>query len=157
MSVSVLFICSQNTCRSAAADAVFSYVVRETGVDIAVDSAGISAEDGLPPSENIQQAGRLRGYDLSNLRSRLFTRSDFLHFDHLLVMDKSCLDLLRHNSPAGQVQKIELLMKYANFFEEQEILYPRENDLSAFSELFDYIEDACLGLFHHICDTSVRK
>ena len=84
MSVSVLFICSQNTCRSAAADAVFSYVVRETGVDIAVDSAGISAEDGLPPSENIQQAGRLRGYDLSNLRSRLFTRSDFLHFDSFI-------------------------------------------------------------------------
>jgi protein-tyrosine-phosphatase len=66
--VSVLFVCTGNTCRSPFAEAVAR---REGHVD--VESAGLSAYTGDRPPEDAIVVARELGYDLSSHRARPLT------------------------------------------------------------------------------------
>ncbi|MFT5041108.1 MAG: protein-tyrosine phosphatase, partial [Hyphomicrobiaceae bacterium] len=90
----VLFVCLGNICRSPTADAVFTKVVKDAGLDqvIEIDSAGTYGyHEGQPPDPRSQQVARRRGYDLSGLRGRKVTADDFDRFDYILAMDRSNL------------------------------------------------------------------
>ena len=141
----------QNTCRSVAAEAVFSYLIKETNQNAQASSAGLSTSDGLPALKQIQEAGHRRGYDLSRFRSHQLTSEDLEKSDYLLAMDDMGYQTLQQMSKQ-YAEKTALLMQYANFFTNREILYPQQNDIAEFSKIFDLIEDACLGLYHHIFD-----
>jgi protein-tyrosine-phosphatase len=77
--MSVLFVCTGNTCRSPFAEAVAR---REGHVD--VESAGLGAYAGDQPPEDAIVLARELGYDLSSHRARCLTE-DILELADVVV------------------------------------------------------------------------
>src|SRR5688500_2503171 len=78
--IRILFVCLGNICRSPTAEGVFRHHVKEAGLEdrIVIDSAGTGEwHVGSPPDPRACVAASRRGYDLTALRARLVTRSDF--------------------------------------------------------------------------------
>ncbi len=87
--ISVLFVCLGNICRSPLAEAVFRDVVTEAGLDdrFRIDSAGTSGyHDGEAPDRRTAEVAARRGVTVSG-SSRRVTRDDATTFDYLVAMD----------------------------------------------------------------------
>jgi len=81
----ILFVCSGNTCRSPLAEAIARKVLPgRLDFEVEVASAGTSALDGGPASENSVDVGNRHGLDLSAHRSRPVTAA-LLHDADLIV------------------------------------------------------------------------
>ena len=74
----VIFVCTGNTCRSPMAAGLFRLYLQNMGLqDCAkVESAGLAAAAGAPPSENAVKAAAGFGADISAHRSRPLTGAD---------------------------------------------------------------------------------
>jgi protein-tyrosine phosphatase len=87
--LSVLFVCLGNICRSPLAEAVFRSVVVEAGLEdrFVIDSAGTSGyHDGEPPDRRTTAVAAGRGVTVQGT-SRQITGTDVDSFDYLIVMD----------------------------------------------------------------------
>jgi protein-tyrosine phosphatase len=110
MTTRILFVCLGNICRSPSAEGVFRTLVP----DVATDSAGTGDwHIGAPPYGPMQNAARRRGYDLSDLRARQITASDFTRFDLILAMDDANLRAIEALRPAGNDTPVRLFTAYA--------------------------------------------
>lgn len=138
---SVLFVCTQNVCRSVAAEAVFRYLAESTGLEVEVDSSGTHAAPGRLPDPALCVAAALRGYDLSGLRSRPFTADDRRRFDLILAVDRACLQFVRTAAGAGRTG---LLTDYSSAFAAGEVTFPE--GARGYDGMLAQVEDACLGL-----------
>ena len=145
---SVLFVCRENICRSIAAEGVFRYLVASTGVRVAGDSAGVQALPGRSPDPKLCSVAALRGYDFSQLRSRVFRVGDFAGFDLILAASRDNLSRVRALAPAGTPARVELLMDYSEMFSVREVPFP--DSQREYALMLDCVEDACLGLYHHL-------
>lgn len=151
--VSVLFVCMGNICRSPTAHGVFRQKVEEAGLQdrVFIDSAGTHAYHiGEPPDSRSQSTARQRGYELSDLRARKITASDFSHFDYFLVMDHDNLTNSLDICPPGDRNKVRLFLQYALDFEEQEVPDPYYGGAQGFSHVLDLVESASEGLLKEI-------
>lgn len=94
----IVFVCLGNICRSPAAEGV----MRAKAPDLRLDSAGTASYHlGKPPYGPMQTAAQARGYDLSSLRARKFSASDFNTFDLIVAMDDQNLADIERQRPAG--------------------------------------------------------
>ncbi|XP_020098000.1 uncharacterized protein LOC109716808 isoform X3 [Ananas comosus] len=85
----VLFVCLGNICRSPAAEAVFTDLVRKRGLQskFRIDSAGtIGYHEGRPADSRMRAAAKRRGIEVTSI-SRPIRPSDFREFDLVLAMD----------------------------------------------------------------------
>ena len=147
--LSVLFVCSQNRCRSIAAEGIFRYIARETQTPCQLDSAGLDAQAGLSAEKAICEAAALRGYDFSTLRSRALVADDYHCFEYILASDQDTQRGILKRAPSSYPAHIALLMSYAVFFSgKKNIAYPCSAKPEDFFLMLDCIEDACLGFFH---------
>lgn len=99
----VLFVCTGNTCRSPMAEGIFRRFINNEGMQdrIFCQSAGLSAADGMPASENAVLACRESGIDLSGHKARRITSSDIDMWDiffpmtptHAYVLEKAGVPL----------------------------------------------------------------
>ena len=102
----ILFVCLGNICRSPTAEAVARAKALSRGLDVHLDSAGTGDwHIGKPPYGPMQDAARAKGYDLSNLRARQVSRSDFDQFDLVVVMDDDNLNDLAAIGPTDRVRR----------------------------------------------------
>ena len=105
-----------NICRSPTAEAVFRKAVAAVGVADSVDfdSAGVdSYHIGEPPDSRAQQVARSRGYDLSGIRARAVSKSDFERFDLILAMDQAVLRRLEQRCPNEYKNRLMPYMTYS--------------------------------------------
>ena len=138
-----------NICRSPTAEAVFRQAVARAGLaeHVDVDSAGTDAYHvGQAPDSRAQRAALKRGYDLSGIRARKVLAQDFERFDLILAVDKPVLASLRRQSPSNCVDRLDLLMAYAQPFSSQEIEDPYYGGSQGFEIVLDQIEAATEGL-----------
>ena len=145
----VLFVCAGNICRSPTAEGVIRRLLHEQKLSdrIEVDSAGMQAYHvGEAPDRRAQRAAAKRGYDLSGLRARQVGPEDFLHFDLILAMDKSCLAALQRMCPPGGKAHLGLFMGYATDFDADEVPDPYYGSEEAFGRVLDMVENAAGGL-----------
>ena len=113
MTVSVLFVCLGNICRSPLAEAAFRAEAQRIGLKAEVDSAGTGEwHIGRAPDPRAQAVARRGGSDISRLRARQVTAEDFQRFDHIVALDGENLRALEALRPAGARARISLLMDH---------------------------------------------
>ena len=148
-SISVLFVCTGNICRSPTAEAIFRKLATDSGMGKAIfaDSAGTHGYHiGEPPDPRAQDAAADRGYDLSGLRARRFERADFERFDLIVAMDRGHFALLSSMAQPPTARKLKLMMSYARRFKVLEVPDPYYGGPHDFERVLDMLEDAARGL-----------
>lgn len=148
MTVSVLFVCLGNICRSPSAEGVFRQVAQKHGLleQLEIDSCGTGAwHVGKPPDARAMAAAGRRGIELGSLRARQISVADLDHYDYVLVMDRQNLadvrDLWRQNGGTEP----ELFLSYSNSGQE-EVPDPYYGGDNGFEQVLNLIEDASEGL-----------
>ncbi len=145
---SVLFVCLGNICRSPTAHGVFQHTIDHSALAgrVRVDSAGTGAwHVGKPPDRRAQQEALRRGVDISGLRARQVTGSDFHDFDLILAMDQQNLSDLQENCPVALQHKLGLFLSYADH-PETDVPDPYYGGEEGFRHVFNLVESASLGL-----------
>lgn len=147
-SVSVLFVCLGNICRSPSAEGVFRQVVTNAGLAdrVRIDSCGTGHwHVGKSPDSRAQQAASKRGIDISKLRARQFQESDLAEFDHVLVMDhQNLMDVQRVSDRVGGTRP-ELFLSYSSSSHD-EVPDPYYGGEQGFETVLDLIREASEGL-----------
>lgn len=153
MTVSVLFVCLGNICRSPTAHGVFEQRAAEQGLadKITVDSSGTGDwHVGHEPDSRSMAAAAKRGYDLSALRARQVIAADFSSFDYILAMDHSNLSDLQAMSPANYAGELALFLHYGKNCSTEEVPDPYYGSGDGFNRVLDLVEEASEGLLQHI-------
>lgn len=95
----ILMVCLGNICRSPMAEYVLRYLVREAGLEdaIQVDSAATSRyQIGDTPHRGTRRALAAHGIPCGNHRARQLTRADYARYDLIIGMDEeNRRDILR--------------------------------------------------------------
>lgn len=88
--IKILTVCLGNICRSPIAEELLRQKCTDLGLGVHVDSAGTANYHvGSPPDKRMIRIAGKFGYDISQLKARQFSPSDFDNFDYILVMDES--------------------------------------------------------------------
>jgi len=112
-----------------------------------IDSAGTADYHiGSPPDPRSQRAALKRGIDISGLRARQVSESDFERFDLILAMDGENLRELHALKPRDARAQLRLFLDYAPQSSVREVPDPYHGDATAFEEVLDLTAAASRGL-----------
>ncbi len=146
--ISVLFVCMGNICRSPTSEGVFRHFVQEAGLvdQISIDSAGTHAyHTNEPADRRASAAAERRGYSLANIRARRVSEEDFEQFDFIIAMDRLNHVTLVEQAAAAHHDKIHLFLEYASG-PEDDVPDPYYGGAKGFERVLDLVEDASRGL-----------
>lgn len=160
--VSVLFVCMGNICRSPTGEGVFrQYVERQGRADrFHVDSAGtIDYHSGAPADGRMRKAAARRGYVLDSI-ARQVRPEDLDRFDLVVAMDRNNLRDLEQLA-GGPRANLRLL---GSFLPERDaapgpapdVPDPYYGGPQGFEEVLDMIERACPHLFS-VCQETLNS
>ncbi len=143
MTVSVLFVCLGNICRSPTAEAVFRERVIAAGLEahIRIDSAGTGDwHIGRAPDPRTREAAARRGYQMDTLRARQVSPQDFYEFDVVLAMDNTNLADLQAMQPADVNVTLGRFLDYSTAASVKEVPDPYYGGEDGFDRVLDLIE-----------------
>lgn len=149
MTVSVLFVCLGNICRSPTAEAVFRERVTAAGLEekIRIDSAGTGDwHIGRAPDPRTREAAARRGYQMESLRARQVSPQDFYEFDVVLAMDNANLADLQAMQPADVTVTLGRFLDYSSETSVSEVPDPYYGGEDGFDRVLDLIEGGAEGL-----------
>lgn len=131
-------VCLGNICRSPLAEGIMQHLADKQGLDWQIDSAGTGDwHIGEGPDRRSVRVAHSYGIDISKQVCRLFRKSDFDAFDHILVMDRSNLsNVLAMARNEADSKKVSLLLV------DQVVPDPYHDDRQ-FEPVFKLIEDGC--------------
>lgn len=134
----ILMVCLGNICRSPLAEGIMQHLADKEGLNWEIDSAGTGDWHlGEGPDRRSVRVARDNGIDISGQICRLFRRSDFDTFDHILVMDRSNLsNILAMARNADDAKKVSLLLV-------DQIVPDPYHDDKQFEPVFNLIEQGC--------------
>jgi len=150
---SVLFVCMGNICRSPTAEGVFRAALDQArlGPQIRIDSAGLGDwHVGQPPDRRAIQAANRRGYDLSKLRARQVSATDFSRFGWILAMDHTNLEALQALRPASYEGHLGLLLDLVPHTGLREVPDPYYGGTDGFERVLDLVEVASAELVRRL-------
>jgi len=125
----ILFVCMGNICRSPMAEGIVKQEFMDRGIEAEFDSAGtIAFHVGEAPDYRAQQEARKHGVDISRLRARKFTVSDFDNFDLIYAMDHNNYSEIMMFADDEQAKKVDLFMNIASPGSNQPVPDPYYND-----------------------------
>lgn len=143
MTVSVMFVCLGNICRSPTAEAVFRERVIAAGLEahIRIDSAGTGDwHIGRAPDPRTREAAARRGYQMDTLRARQVSPQDFYEFDVVLAMDNTNLADLQAMQPADVNVTLGRFLDYSTAASVKEVPDPYYGGEDGFDRVLDLIE-----------------
>ncbi len=153
MTISVMFVCLGNICRSPTAHGVFEQVVRDNGLQqhIRVESSGTGDwHIGESPDKRATVAAAKRGYDLQHLVAQQLMPRDFEQMDYILAMDRENLANIEAMKPTSYHGKTGLFLAYAPAAEVDEVPDPYYGGVHGFVLVLDLIAGASHGLLSQI-------
>ena len=154
--LSVLFVCTANICRSPTAERVFSKTAASHGFLIQMDSAGThDYGNGMPPFPMAVATAKRRGYDLTRKIARQVRPSDFRRFGLVLAMDRGHLAHLLAISPRECRAKVRLLLDFSAKYRGRNVEDPHGGGVADFEQALDMIEDASRGYVRQLLRASL--
>ena len=151
MTISVLFVCMGNICRSPLAEAAFRAEAARRGIDTVIDSAGTGGwHAGEPPDPRARAAAARAGVDISGQRARQVTRQDFERFDHIVALDVDNLAHLERMRPADARGALSLLLDHVDGRAGQSVADPYYGRDAHFDATWAEVVEAARGLAERI-------
>ena len=160
MTVSVLFVCLGNICRSPAAQGILEKMVADAGLQnqVSVDSCGTAAFNvGKNPDPRSIAACVAAGYEISRQVARQIEDRDYLNNDIILAMDRANLINIQAWAPKNFKGEINLLMHYQKHAGHTQIADPYYAQESQFNEVIKSLEKANTALLEHIKQHYLHK
>jgi len=155
MSVSVLFVCLGNICRSPLAEAALKAEAERLGVDVEVDSAGTGDWHlGYPPDPRSVAVAERNGIDISQRRARQVTPGDFFAFDHIVALDLQNLSNLRAMRPEGATAELSLLLDHVPGREGEPVADPYYGEETHFDVTWQDVTEGAQALARRIKEQS---
>jgi protein-tyrosine phosphatase len=141
----ILFVCLGNICRSPAAEAIMTSLIKKEKLDkeISCDSAGTSGFHQAQPADSrmIAHAAK-RGYQLTST-SRRFDEADFEVFDYIVAMDNTNYnDMKSMHYDKAHLEKLYRMCDFCQQHSEEEVPDPYYGE-DGFEKVLDILEDAC--------------
>ena len=144
-----------NICRSPTAEGVMRGLLREQGLEdaVEVDSAGTGDwHRGDPPDARATAAARTRGIALSGA-ARQVARADFTDYDLILAADRRNLRDLEAFVPPDARARIHLLREFdpaSAGAPDLDVPDPYYGGDDGFEHVLDLVEAACRGLLDRL-------
>lgn len=138
-------VCLGNICRSPMAEGILRNKAFDKGIKIEIDSAGTGDYHvGEHPDKRAVETMAKFGIDISDLRARQFTVSDFDEFDEIYAMDdsnyKNILSLSRN---ALDESKVTMILNLTNEGENRSVPDPYFGGMDGFDKVYYMLDDAC--------------
>lgn len=149
----ILFVCQDNICRSALAEAAMRLLMVEEDRldDFLLDSAGLALVPAdQQPNPGVLWAARACRLDLGGRRARRVDAADFRQFDLLLTMDGVSADALRDLAPAKFEHKVHRLLDFSPWIGVRDIACPAPATHERLADMVDLIQLAVRGLMASI-------
>jgi protein-tyrosine phosphatase len=149
--VRLLFVCMGNICRSPTAEGVMRGLLREQGLEdaVEVDSAGTGSWHlGDPPDARATATAQARGITLAGA-ARQVAPADFEDYDLILAADRLNLRDLAAVTPAGAHAEVQLLRAFdpaSAGAPDLDVPDPYYGGDDGFEHVLDLVEAACRGL-----------
>jgi protein-tyrosine phosphatase len=153
--VRLLFVCMGNICRSPTAEGVMRSLLREQGLEdaVEVDSAGIGDWHlGSAPDARATAVAQARGITLAGAARQVAPR-DFTDYDLILAADRSNLRDLRAVAPREARARMHLLREFDPASEgapDLDVPDPYYGGDDGFEHVLDLVEAACRGLLDRL-------
>ena len=148
----ILVVCLGNICRSPLAEGILLHLVKERNLSLVIDSAGTSDYHvGEAPDARTVANAKKNKIDLSPLRARQFTQSDFDAFDKIFVMDKSNLqNVLKLSRNENDKQKVDLFLNISHPNQNMEVPDPYYGGEQGFEKVFKLVWEASEKLINDL-------
>jgi protein-tyrosine phosphatase len=151
----ILFVCTDNLCRSPTAEGVMRYKLVQHGLAERVQVASAGTHDfnvDEPVDIRAQKHAMRRDYDLSAVRARLLRSEDFGRFDLILAMEESNLLTLRMRCPEKHRDRLHYFTAFCSYPVSQDVPDPFYGKSGDFEHVLDLIEDGCEGIIVHVAE-----
>lgn len=160
--VSVLFVCMGNICRSPTGEGIFQHYVEDKGYpdQFHIDSAGtIAYHEGEPADARMREFATRRGYQLQSI-ARKVTPQDLTSFDLVVAMDTdNLIDL--EAMVGGPKHHIRLLGSFIDGYKNNDdapsVPDPYYGGAAGFEQVLDMIESACPLMMTHCLELLNKK
>lgn len=141
----LLFVCLGNICRSPLAEGIMIHLKDKHNLQIEPDSAGTANYHvGEAPDRRTIANAKKNGVDLSALRARQFSVSDFDEFDQIFVMDKNnfknVMSLAKNDTHKN---KVSLFLKGNTISDVLEVPDPYYGTEDDFEKVFRLVYQNC--------------
>ena len=148
--IRVLFVCLGNICRSPMAEGIFRDMLRSEGLldRFHHDSCGTGSwHVGSEPDRRAQACLSGHGIDISDLRGRQLTESDFRDFDVVLAMDSSNYDGCLRLAPDEEAKKkVRKMLSYHGNPQMLDVPDPYHGGQQGFENVYEMLRVSCRNL-----------
>ena len=145
--MTILFVCTGNTCRSPMAAAYFQHLCKAAEIDVAVESVGLTALDGEPMSKASAKALSHEGVDAPTSRSRQLTGDHVAAANLVVTMTQAHLAQLQQ-SPVAAPEKTFTLMSFVD--RKTDIDDPFGGSVDEYSQCLATMKPALDALLEHV-------
>ena len=151
MAYTVLFICTGNICRSPMAEGLFRDLVKKNSSEFVIQSAGVGAQNDLPPSENSVRAMHDIDIDITGQVSQMVT-AELVKESHMIIgMTQGHSDMINLMFPEAS-EKTFILREFDQSIpvSERDISDPIGGSYEVYLDCRDQIKEGIISLLNSI-------